>query len=117
MNDAPEKIWAEAGFDYNSTGKNGEWTRARTDGGTQYTRTDLADAFRADQIRWAQRRANTVSELEARIDRLEAELHTMKTSGVIEVAVRNPSVSEYMAHWEGRAEKAEARVAALEAKP
>lgn len=27
--------------------------------------------------------------------------------GIIEVAVRNPSVSEYMRHWEGRAEKAE----------
>jgi hypothetical protein len=50
----------------------------------------------------------------ARILRLEAELHTMKTAGIIEVAVRNPSVSEYMAHWEGRAEKAEARIAELE---
>ncbi len=30
--------------------------------------------------------------------------------GVIEVAVRNHSVAEYMRHWEGRAEAAEARV-------
>jgi hypothetical protein len=50
---------------------------------------------------------------QARIAELEAELHTMKTAGIIEVAVRNPSVSEYMAHWEGRAEKAESRVAEL----
>lgn len=52
----------------------------------------------------------------ARITALEAELYLMKTAGIIEVAVRNPSVSEYMAHWEGRAEKAEAENAALEAK-
>ena len=30
-----------------------------------------------------------------------------KTWGVVEIAVRNPSVSEYMSHWEGRATKAE----------
>ncbi len=34
--------------------------------------------------------------------------------GVIEVAVRNHSVAEYMRHWEGRAEAAEARVKKLE---
>lgn len=47
-------------------------------------------------------------ELKARIEKLEAELHLMKTSGIIEVAVRNPNVMEYMRHWEGRAEAAEA---------
>jgi hypothetical protein len=51
---------------------------------------------------------------QARIAELKAELHTMKTAGIIEVAVRNPSVSEYMAHWEGRAEKAELRMAGFE---
>jgi hypothetical protein len=30
-----------------------------------------------------------------------------KTWGVVEIAVRNPSVSEYMSHWEGRTTKAE----------
>jgi hypothetical protein len=35
----------------------------------------------------------------------------MKTSGVAEVAVRNPSVMEYMKHWEFRAEAAEAKLA------
>lgn len=44
---------------------------------------------------------------------LRAELHLMKTAGIIEVAVRNPSVSEYMDHWEGRATAAEAAIAAL----
>ena len=50
-----------------------------------------------------------------RIEALEAELHLMKTSGVAEVAVRNPSVMEYMKHWEGRAETAEAKLAKNEA--
>jgi len=36
------------------------------------------------------------------------DLHLMKTAGIVEVAVRNPSVAEYMEHWEGRAIKAEA---------
>jgi len=34
-----------------------------------------------------------------------------KTWGVVEIAVRNPSVSEYMSHWEGRTTKAEAALA------
>jgi hypothetical protein len=46
-----------------------------------------------------------------RIDELEAENHLLKTSSIIEVAVRNPSVMEYMQHWEGRAEAAEAKLA------
>jgi hypothetical protein len=46
------------------------------------------------------------------LDRLRDEVETLTTAGIIEVAVRNPSVAEYMRHWEGRAEKAEA---ALEA--
>ena len=46
-----------------------------------------------------------------RIKELEAELNLMKTSGIVEVSVRNPSVMEYMKHWEGRAETAEAKLA------
>lgn len=46
-----------------------------------------------------------------RIEELEAELHLMKTAGIVEVAIRNPNVSEYMAHWERRAEGAEAKLA------
>ena len=52
-------------------------------------------------------------EAAARIEELETELHLMKTSGRAEVAVRNPSVMEYMRHWEGRAEAAEAKLAAV----
>ena len=46
-------------------------------------------------------------ELIERIARVEAELAQWKTWGIVEVAVRNPAVAEYMKHWEGRALKAE----------
>lgn len=48
-----------------------------------------------------------------RIEELEAEIETLTTAGIVEVAARNPNVMEYMRHWEGRAEKAEAEVARL----
>jgi len=47
---------------------------------------------------------------------LTEELDLMKTAGIIELAIRNPSVSEYMQHWERRAEAVEARIEELEAK-
>ena len=49
-------------------------------------------------------------EMADRIEELEAELRLMKTAGIIEVAIRNLNVYEYMAHWERRAEKAEANL-------
>jgi hypothetical protein len=52
---------------------------------------------------------------EAKRAKVEAELDLMKTAGIIEVAVRNPSVADYMQHWEARAEAAEATVATLTA--
>ena len=57
-----------------------------------------------------------VDELGTENARLRAELKQWTTWGVIEVAIRNPSVSEYMRHWEGRATKAEAEVERLRAK-
>lgn len=36
------------------------------------------------------------------------EIEQWKSWGIIEIAIRNPSVAEYMKHWEGRTEKAEA---------
>lgn len=41
------------------------------------------------------------------------ELAILTTGGVIEVAVRNPSVRDYCEHWEGRALAAESRASAL----
>ena len=52
-----------------------------------------------------------LEQAEARIEELEADLHLMKTAGIVEIAIRNPNVSEYMAHWERRAEGAEAKLA------
>lgn len=37
----------------------------------------------------------------------------IKSLGVIELAIRNRSLSEYMEHWESRATKAEREIAAL----
>lgn len=48
--------------------------------------------------------AEPVSEL----DQLREEVAFLKSCGIIELAVRNPNVADYMKHWEGRAEKAEA---------
>ena len=46
---------------------------------------------------------------------LEAELDHFKKSGIIEVATRNPSVKDYMDHWESRAATAESALAAMTA--
>lgn len=45
--------------------------------------------------------------LETELDAAKAELKQWAQWGIIEVAIRNPSVADYMKHWEGRAEKAE----------
>ena len=47
------------------------------------------------------------------IERLRHEVDALTNCGVIECAVRNPSVAEYMRHWEGRATKAEAEIERL----
>ena len=44
---------------------------------------------------------------------LRAEIDTMRTAGICEIAARNPQVMEYMRHWETRAEAAEAETARL----
>ncbi|MGV8955024.1 MAG: hypothetical protein ACOH2M_28260 [Cypionkella sp.] len=51
--------------------------------------------------------APTLRALSAERHALGAELDMMKTAGIIEVAVRNPSVADFMQHWDGRTEKAE----------
>lgn len=43
------------------------------------------------------------------LQEMQKEIELLTKSGIIEVAVRNPSVMDYMKHWEGRAETAEAR--------
>jgi chromosome segregation ATPase len=43
------------------------------------------------------------------------EIEVLYRRGIVEVAARNPSVMEYMQHWEARAMKSEAEVEALKA--
>lgn len=52
--------------------------------------------------------AERTEELTAERDRLADELKAWAGFGIIEASVRNPNIAEYMRHWEGRAEKAEA---------
>ena len=46
-------------------------------------------------------------------DALAFENEMLTRGGIIEVAVRNPNVAEYMRHWEGRAEAATALITQL----
>jgi 8-oxo-dGTP diphosphatase len=62
----------------------------------------------SDAISRIQLRERELAERGAQKSAFEQELQQWKTWGVIEIAVRNPNVAEYMSHWEGRAEKAEA---------
>lgn len=48
-----------------------------------------------------------------RLEQLEREVADFRSWGIIEVAIRNPNVAEYMEHWEGRTLKAEAEIARL----
>jgi hypothetical protein len=52
--------------------------------------------------------AETLTPEQREIRRLQHEIEMMMSAGIVEVAVRNSSVADYMQHWEGR-------VAALEA--
>jgi hypothetical protein len=75
--------------------------------------TDIVERLRSRA--WEDRHHRKYREEAAlEIVRLRAELEQWTTWGVIEVAMRNPSVSEYMRHWEGRATKAEAERDALQ---
>jgi hypothetical protein len=49
----------------------------------------------------------TVDEMTDRIKALEAQLATYETAAICEIAARNPSVMDYMHHWERRAKTAE----------
>lgn len=52
------------------------------------------------------------AKMEARAERAEAEVERLKTCGITELAAINPSVLDYCKHWEARAERAEADLAA-----
>jgi DNA-binding transcriptional ArsR family regulator len=56
-----------------------------------------------------------VQDMEGTIDALRAQLAVYEAAGIVEIAARNPSVMEYVRHWEGRAERAEAALATARA--
>lgn len=79
----------------------------------------LADAKAAAQADYERRilEAIDLSALDtakAEIERLRHDNEMLTTGGIIEVAVRNPSVADYMRHWEGRAENAESALTAAQ---
>ena len=85
----------------------------RTEDGNRWI---IGDSYLHKMIEQMARDVNADSVAkDARIAELEAEIHNWKTWGIIEVAIRNPSVSEYMNHWEGRCLKAEAANAKMKA--
>jgi tRNA C32,U32 (ribose-2'-O)-methylase TrmJ len=51
----------------------------------------------------------------AEYEALRAEVERLTTSGIAEVAAHNPSVMDWMKHWEDRTLKAEAEVERLRA--
>lgn len=57
--------------------------------------------------------ADRITTLTASLAQMTWDRDMLANGGVIEVAIRNPSVSDYMKHWEGRAEAAEADNAKL----
>lgn len=67
------------------------------------TVSDLADGIR-----------KVVTERDTLLARAEAAEGVLASAGICEIAARNPSVMEYMRHWEGRVEAAEARAKAAE---
>lgn len=55
-----------------------------------------------------------LTRLRTALAEVERENAQWRTWGIVEVAIRNPSVADYMNHWEARAEKAETALAAAE---
>lgn len=55
----------------------------------------------------------TLRDCADRIASLAEQVEMLTKGGIIEVAIRNVSVADYMNHWEGRAEAAEAQVQKL----
>lgn len=97
MTEAPERIWMDPDIKFPECEK-----QYMCD--VEYIRKDVSDALVAVARDSAY----------AEIDKLQEQIRALTTSGIVEVAARNPSVMEYVRHWESRTEKAEARVAELE---
>jgi len=92
------------------------YTQDQLDAAVRAARNETLDELRtisetycyAPGIKMTTSIAATLARLTAKNERLLQEVEHYNKSGIVEIAVRNPSVADYMAHWEGRAEKAEA---------
>ena len=62
---------------------------------------------------WNRRSDATLTALREEVERLTREVEHYNKNGIVEISVRNVSVADYMAHWEGRTERAEAELIAL----
>ena len=73
----------------------------------------LGDGLQEAALTRFQAHANpaAVLALIAVVAALRGENETLTTAGIIEVAVRNPSVADYVQHWEGRTTEAERKLA------
>jgi hypothetical protein len=71
-------------------------------------RMDVAATARALSAALEAERAKTKD-----IDALQADREILHKAGIVEIAVRNPNVMEYIKHWESLAEAAEAERDAL----
>jgi len=58
---------------------------------------------------------DTMNEAADTITVLQEEVERLRTSGIAEAAAHNPSVMDYVRHWEGRTLKAEAKDCAVRA--
>lgn len=78
---------------------------------------ELADRLLNVSLRWddadqeREEASRAITALIAEVAALRGEVETLTTAGIVEVAVRNPSVSDYVQHWEGRANEAERKLA------
>lgn len=98
----PERIWITVNGK-RSTYPGGGWYLI---GGWE------ANDWKANSIPYVP--ASALDTARAEIERLRHDNEMLTTGGIIEVAVRNPSVADYMRHWEGRAEKAESALTAAQ---
>lgn len=66
-----------------------------------------------DQVETIERNPKSWAAWKREAERLQREVEYLTNAGVIECAVRNRSISEYMNHWEDRTLKAESQLTAL----
>jgi uncharacterized protein YhaN len=107
----PDRVWVRPSF-----GKAAGWFAApHWEGAVEYVPASEIARLAAELEAAKAGLASGSFYKEADIDRLMEDRDTLTSAGIVEIAARNPSVMEYMRHWEARAEKAEAELEAVKA--